>query len=166
MLTGSYTNVASVTGAPAGGTPISHESNKVVVEVPASEVAPKNGTSPSVAVNQPPPTPKIGVLAECARSAPLQGASGPKRRTFTVQISSIGVEQITFYLDGRKLETLKQAQARRGKFTVKINPLKLSFGAHKLSAKTLLSNPSCKAPARSSLFVRPYSAHVAPRFTG
>ena len=163
---GSYTNVASVTGTPEGETPITHTSNKVVVEVPASEGAPKNGTSPSVAVNQPPPTPTIGVLAECAGLAPLQGASGPKRRTFTVQTSSIGVKQITFYLDGRKLETLKQSQARRGTFTLKINPLKLSFGAHKLSAKTLLSNPGCKAPARSSLFVRPYSARVAPRFTG
>jgi uncharacterized repeat protein (TIGR01451 family) len=164
--TGSYTNVASVTGTPEGEAPISHESNKVVVEVPASEVAPKNGTSPTVAVNPPPPTPKNGVLAECERLAPLKGASGPKRGTFTVQASSIGIKQVTFYLDGRKLKTLKQSQAKRGEFTVKINPLKLSFGAHKLLAKTLMSNPNCKAPARASVFVRPLSQRAAPKFTG
>jgi hypothetical protein len=96
----------------------------------------------------------------------LQGASGPKRRTFTVQTSSIGIKQITFYLDGRKLETLKQSQAKRGKFTVRINPLKLSFGAHKLLVKTLMSNPSCKAPGRSSVFVRPSAQRILPRFTG
>jgi len=164
--TGSYTNVAMVTGMFAAEAPFTHTSNQVLVEVPESKAPPVVGTMPVALTNPPPSTPKREVLAECARSAPLQGASGPKRRTFTVQTSSIGIEQITFYLDGRKLETLKQSQARRGKFTVKINPLKLSFGAHKLSAKTLLSDPSCKAPTRSSLFVRPYSARVAPRFTG
>jgi hypothetical protein len=162
--TGSYTNVASVTGTPEGEAPISHESNKVVVEVPASEVAPKNETLPTVTVNPPPPTPKNGVLAECERLAPLQGASGPKRRTFTVQTGSIGIKQITFYLDGRKLKTLTQAE--RGRFTVRINPLKLSFGAHKLLVKTLMSNPNCKAPARASVFVRPSSQRAAPKFTG
>jgi hypothetical protein len=83
-----------------------------------------------------------------------------------VQTSSIGIKQITFYLDGRKLETLKQSQAKRGKFAVEINPLKLSFGAHKLLVKTLMSNPNCKAPARASVFVRPLSQRAAPKFTG
>ena len=83
-----------------------------------------------------------------------------------VQASSRGIKQITFYLDGRKLKTLKQSQAKHGKFTVEINPLKLSLGAHRLVAKTVMINPHCTSPAHSSVFVRPLSQRAVPKFTG
>jgi hypothetical protein len=83
-----------------------------------------------------------------------------------VKTSARGIKLITFYLDGRKLETLKQSQAKHGKFTIKINPLKLSLGAHKLVAKAIMSNADCTSPAHSSVFVRPLSQRAKPKFTG
>jgi hypothetical protein len=164
---GSFFNVATVTGIPEGEAPITHHSNEVEVKsaenskTPAPE--PKQVT-PTAAT--PPPSPKIGKLAICERSMPLKGASGPKRHVFTVQTSSSGIKQITFYLDGRKIKTLKQSQAKHGEFTIEINPTRLSYGAHRLSTKTIESNPKCKAPARSSVFVRPLSERAPPKFTG
>jgi hypothetical protein len=96
----------------------------------------------------------------------LHGASGPKHGTFTVRISSLGIKQITFYLDGHKLKTLKQSQAKGGKFTIKINPRKLSYGAHKVSIRTVMSDSNCVPIARSSVFVHALASSRTPRFTG
>ena len=167
---GSYLNVATVTGTPEGEAPIIHESDTVEVKVPESKLPAKNGEPGSSGtaapgVNLPGPA-KHEVIAACEATAGLHGGAGPKRKTFTVQMSSRGVKQITFYLDGHKLKTLKQSQAKHGEFTVKINPGKLSFGAHRLSTRTVLSNAHCKAPAHSSVFVRPFSQRSVPKFTG
>jgi uncharacterized repeat protein (TIGR01451 family) len=159
--TGPYTNEASVEGS--DGT--RQTSNEVIVNSKEPAVVPPPGPAPTSS----PPVEKGGVLAICELSEPeivLHGASGPKRRTFTVQISSPGIKQITFYLDGRKLKTLKQSQAKDGKFTIKINPSKLSYGAHKVSVKTLMSNSICEPIARTSVFVHPHSQRVSPSFTG
>jgi uncharacterized repeat protein (TIGR01451 family) len=165
---GSYVNEASVTGTPHGEPPLTQSSNRVEVNVPAEpgpvkpfETLPSGGPGPTT------PTPTGRVLPVCEVSQPvLHGASGPKREAFTLQVSSLGVKQITFYLDGRKLKTLEQSQAKRGKFTIKINPRNLSYGAHKVSIKTLMSNPGCASVARSGVFVQPQTQHAAPRFTG
>jgi hypothetical protein len=169
---GGYLNVAVVAGAGPGEAPTTHESNAVEVTTPEPKAGPKGttesspSTTPIVPPLTPPPAGKKEVLAICERLAPLHGASGPKRQTFSVQTSATGIKQITFYLDGHKLKTLAGSQAKHGKFTLKINPAKLSYGAHKLSVKTVMSNPDCKPPARSSVFVRPFSQRAAPKFTG
>jgi hypothetical protein len=176
--TGSYFNVVTVTGTPEGETPTTTKSNEVETKV--TENVAKKTTEPAATPNSgvgststptptptpPPPPGKKGVLAICERSTPLKGASGPKRQPFTVQTSAGGIRQITFYLDGHKIKTLKQSQAKHGKFTIKINPARLSFGAHQLVAKTVMSNSNCKATPHSSVFVRPISQRVAPKFTG
>jgi hypothetical protein len=171
---GPYINVATVTGTSKGGAPEILPSNQVEVnaaEEPKSKQTPTPSLTPSsggVPEGSPTPLPieKSGRLGSCERATPLRGAAGPKRKPFTVQTSSRGIKQITFYLDGRKLKTLKQAQARHGLFTIKINPLKLSVGAHKLVAKTVMSSPRCTSPAHSSVFVRPVSERAVPKFTG
>jgi hypothetical protein len=177
-MVGSYTNQAMVTGTSTGGTPVQHTSNQVMVEVPpAPAIVPPGvgpaisqtipGAGPSPTLMQAGPAPAQEVLAGCETSLPtLHGASGPKRTTFALQISSLGIKRITFYLDGRKLKTLAQSQAKGGKFTIKINPRNLSYGAHRVSIKTLMSNSTCASVARSGVFVRPRTQHVAPTFTG
>jgi uncharacterized repeat protein (TIGR01451 family) len=163
--TGPYTNVASVEGS--NGTS-RQTSNEVIVSSKAPAVTPPLSSVSPVVTSSPPPE-KGGVLAICELSEPeivLHGASGPKRRTFTVQISSPGIKQITFYLDGRKLKTLKQSQSKDGKFTITINPSKLSIGPHKVSVKTLMNNSNCEPIARTSVFVHPHSRRVSPSFTG
>ena len=136
---GSYVNEATVTGTPPGEAPITQTSNAVAAVVPAQAAAPIITTTTHG------PTGESGVAPFCAINEPatvLRGATGPKRAAFSVQIRSVGIKQITFYLDGRKLKTLKSSQARGGKFTVEINPAKLSYGAHKVTAKTVMSDSS------------------------
>ena len=166
---GSYVNEASVTGTPQGGAPLTHGSNPVEVSVPAEPGglgAP--GATPGVSPG-PGPAPVLGhteVGAACESSLPaLRGVSGPKHGIFSVQISSRGAKHVTFYLDGRKLKLLKQSQSKGGKFTIEINPKKLSYGAHKLLIKVVMSDPHCASIARSGVFVHPQQA-AAPRLAG
>jgi hypothetical protein len=166
-----YVNEATVTGTTEGEPPLTKNSNQVEVKLPGepkketSKPTPSSGAAPEVAITPPPPG-KSGTLAVCETAAPLKGAAGPKRKPFSVKTSARGIKLITFYLDGRKIETLKQSQAKHGKFTIKINPLKLSLGAHKLVAKAIMSDAACTSPAHSSVFVRPLSQRAKPKFTG
>jgi hypothetical protein len=175
---GSYTNEATVTATTVGEPPLTHTSNQVVVNVPATNhvvptVPAESGpvksqqTTPGAGPGPAPPTPRGGVLPQCEASQPaLRGVSGPKRGAFTLQVSSRGIKQITFYLDGRKLKALKQSQAKGGKFTITIDPRQLSYGAHKVSIKTVMSDAHCATIARSGVFVHPQIARVPPKFTG
>jgi hypothetical protein len=106
-------------------------------------------------------TPIQSTKAQCAISesvSKLRGARGVKRHPFVAGISSIGIEKITFYLDGRKLKTLLARQARRGVFMITINPRKLSYGAHTLSVKTVMKSAACGKIKRSAVFIRPRGA--------
>jgi hypothetical protein len=134
-----YLNEATVVGTPQGGPPVTKTSNQVEALA---------GLKPCKVV-QP----------------PFHGPTGPKRAIFTVQISSVGTEQITFYLDRRPLKTLKQSQARGGKFSIRIDPRKLSYGSHRLKVTTLPINGVCGSEARSSVFVHP-KPPIPPPFVG
>ncbi len=152
MAAGTYTNVATLAGGPAGQEPLSMTSSLVEVVVQPPGASPKE---------------EIGRHgSKCASSPQMHNVSGPQRRPFTVRVGSAGVKQITFYLDGRRLRTMRQSQARHGVFSVKINPGKLKYGAHRVSFKTVEINPSCATTARARTFVRPFTARVAPHFTG
>ena len=96
----------------------------------------------------------------------LKGGSGSKRKPFTVSISSLGVKEITFYVDGKKLKTLTAAQAKNGQFVIKIDPRKLHFGAHTVTAKAVMTEAICPPLARSAKFVRPKPPKIIPKFTG
>lgn len=148
---GTYTNVATLSGGRSGQEPLSMTSPevKVVVQPPGT-----------------PPKPIIVVKPYCAATPPMHNISGPQRHPFTVRVGSGGVKQITFYLDGRRLRTMRQSQARHGMFSVKINPRRLKYGPHRVSFKTVEINPSCATTASARTFVRPFTARVAPRFTG
>lgn len=171
-----YINVAFVTGTTEGGTPVERqESNRVIVTVPeepkkeekpASNNATPAPTTPTTTTSSP-TNAKHGVAPVCvASAAKLKGVTGPKSGSFTVQVPSKGIKQITFYIDGRKLKTLKQSQAKNGKFTIKINTSKLSYGPHKVSIKAVTTNSDCAPLARSSQFVHTASSRKAPKFTG
>jgi hypothetical protein len=138
---GTYTNVAVVTGNEKP-----KESNKVVVTVPKQELK-----------------------AECTieeGAIVLQGVGGAKRHPFTVYVKSLGIKTATFYVDGRKVETLTSSQAKKGRFSVRIDPRKLGYGVHRVSVKTVMADPACASIARSGVFVRPRSPVVPPKFTG
>jgi hypothetical protein len=139
------TNVATVTGQPPSGPPVSGTSS-VVTNVAVQAV------SPVCTVNQ--------------SAIVLRGGAGSKRRPFRVHISALGIKEITFRLDGHKIKTLKSSQAKKGKFSLRIDPRKLRHGAHRLSARTVSTDAACPPLARSAVFVRPRPAVVKPKFTG
>jgi uncharacterized repeat protein (TIGR01451 family) len=145
-----HTNVATIVGTPppGQGAPVGQESNKVVVKV----------------------APAGGVISEkeqakCAAFAGafvLKGAAGPKHNKFTVTVTAKGIKTITFYLDGRKVKTLKAPHGKN--FSVKINPGKLKFGPHKISATAVLADPACGTLKRVTIFIHPKRG--IPHFTG
>jgi hypothetical protein len=169
MSAGTYVNEASVTGTPQGEPPLTQDSNRVEVSVPAQ---PGPAGLPQTAAGKSPGpttsgTPGGEVLGECpARRPVLHNASGPKLTAFTLKVISRGIQQISFYLDGRKLKTLTQRQAKAGKFAIRIDPRLLSYGAHKVSIKARMSGAGCATVGRSSVFVRPTTQRVVPKFTG
>ncbi len=109
------------------------------------------------------------VQAACTINEPsivLRGVSGSKSKPFTAHISALGIKELTFYVDGRKIKTLKAANAKNGVFSVKIDPRKLRYGAHKVSVKAVMTDAACAAIARKAVFVHPRPAKVKPTFTG
>jgi len=138
---GSYANEATIEGAGKA-----KASNRVIVNIPQQQVK-----------------------AQCAISGSpieLHGASGSKRRTFSVRIPSAGIAQIAFYLDRHRIRTLSAAQTTNGQFEIRIDPGKLRYGAHTVSVRTVMTDSACTAIVRSAVFVRPRPAAVKPKFTG
>jgi hypothetical protein len=140
-----FTNAATVTGQPPSGPPVSG-TGTVVANVAKQVVA--------------------AVCSVSESSIVLHGVGGSKRGPFTVRISALGIQQVTFYLDKHKLKTLTKAQAKNGQFTIKIDPRKLSFGAHTVSVKTIMSDANCANVARAGVFVHPRPPVIKPKFTG
>jgi hypothetical protein len=163
--TGIYINEATVTADPPGSS-LTETSNRVEVDA----VAKPNILKPvTVAEPTASPSPKLAAMPsstlKCPASPQLLGASGSKVEPFTVRVSSLGIARISFYLDGRKLETLGQAHAKSHRFTLAIDPRWLSHGAHRLSIRAVMAETGCAPVSRASVFVRPEAKHVAP-YTG
>jgi hypothetical protein len=174
---GSYANTAGDTATPVGeGSPVTGESNTVVVNLPAGEVQPekteepagKTTTTTTTTTNGTPssgvlaltaaPTgstgvngssPKVGVLASKTVAVPsLSVPHGCVRSSFRASIKSAGVRSVSFYMDGHKLKTLTARNARKGRLTIAIDPTQLSVGSHRLLAKITMNPASSSAKAR------------------
>jgi hypothetical protein len=189
---GAYTNTASDTATPVGeGSPVTRESNTVVVNVPGGGAQPgktenpagktvgsSTGSSPSSGVlaltgsaSLPGSSPKSGVLASKTTSIPsLSGPHGCVRSSFKASVKSAGVQSVGFYMDRRKLKSMTAKSARKGRLTITVNPSTLSVGPHKLAAKITMVPTSAGAKARhatrSMTVLRCSSAVLTPRFTG
>jgi uncharacterized repeat protein (TIGR01451 family) len=156
----------SAIAAPGEGAIKKATSNQVIVNVPAEPVAaPESKATTSVIAG----VPQQVVQARCTISeslVKLYGASGGKRKPFTVRVPALGIKEITFYLDGRRIKVLSAPQAKHGRFEIEIDPGTLGYGAHRVSVKTLMSETACPAVARSAVFVHARPKVVKPRFTG
>lgn len=176
---GSYSNAVTLTGTPpeGEGAPVTHTSNTVVVEVPATPPGPGTPETPpgqtpggggvlSSTVNQS----QSGVLGFSSDSVPaLRAPQGCVRTNFRASIKSAGVHKVTFYLDGHKLKTLTSKNAHKGLLTIQINPTKWKLGAHRLLAKITMAHPAPGKAATASRMVRVLRCRAAlltPKFTG
>ena len=157
-------NVAVITGTASGEEPIKLESAPVEVQIPSGSPPKPSGGKNEVPKHEV-PTAKHEVLGCRVQSPILSGVSGPKRGRFTVHVGATGVKRLSFYLDGRKIRTMTPAQAKAGKFSLRLDARKLSYGVHRVAVKESMINPACGASAASRVFVRP-KQFVAPDFTG
>jgi hypothetical protein len=154
---GTFLNVATVTATPPLETPMTLHSNTVEATTSRSS-SPASGVGPSTE------GPKQRVeAAKCQSPRPvLHGASGIHKGSFNVWVRSAGVARITFYLDSHRLRSFTHAQARHGRFKLKLNARKVSYGVHRVSFSVLMLDSNCAATAASRSFVRPRLV----RFTG
>ena len=60
------------------------------------------------------------------------------------------MSSVTFYLDGHKLKVMTAKDARNGRFTIVINPARLSSGKHRLLARFALARTATSAAAHVS----------------
>src|SRR5438067_2323688 len=158
---GKFANEASVIGTPPGGQPLTKTSNQVVVEVPpAAKVPPAAIIAPPVSSPQ---VPKIAVKCFFAVKPILRGASGTKRKPFMLRLAGIGaLKQVSLYLDGRKLKMLRHAQLKSGRFSMRIDPRKLRYGAHKVLITMAALEAGCPGCRLSSVFVDPPPTQPPP----
>jgi hypothetical protein len=160
VLTGGpVVNVATVTGTPPGEAPLTKTSNAVTAEVAAA---------PSHVEGPPPPGPREeahnGSLPVCEAQPilRLRGASGPKQAAFTARVTSGGLKQVSLYIDGHRIKTWRPKAQNTSRLSLRINPLRLAFGGHRLSAKTKPNNKVCRAVTASQSFIRVHPAKPLP----
>ena len=96
--------------------------------------------------------------------ARLIGATGCRGKAFNVRVVGRQMAAVTFRLDGKVVKRVNRSSAR---YTLRINPLKLSVGVHRLVA-TVRFNRASRSRARTLRlsFQRCARALQAPRFTG
>jgi hypothetical protein len=164
---GSYSNTATDTGTPpeGQGSPVTHTSNTVVVNVPTpSEPAPSS-TPPAPPAQMSPAAPAGEVRAQSQAAPALTGPQGCVRASLVARIKAAGVQSVTFYLDGHKLRTLPAKRARAGSLSIKINTGRLAVGVHRLVAKVRMSGKP-GVTSRGLTIVHCASQAVSPKFTG
>ena len=113
------------------------------------------------------PAPEPGgqaVLGEqfVSPAARLLAPSGCAGRPFTARIRGRGIASVVFYLDGRKVRTVRGANPK-----LRVDPRRMSVGVHRLVAVVRFNASSRTAPRRIvRSFQRCARALQEPRFTG
>ena len=128
---------------------------------------PPGGNPPSVTPDAVPPgtTPGGGVLPDSRVSgrARLRGPSGCVKRAFRARVRGRSIASVTFFVDGRKVKTVRRGNA----FRLKVKPSKYGLGRHKIVARVRFTAASgTKARKLQLTFRRCAQGAVAPRFTG
>jgi hypothetical protein len=122
----------------------------------------KNNQSLSGSCNNPTERSTIAETA-CVRSPVALRVPETVTKSLSAYVPAPGVKSVTFYLDGRKLETLTKPSNNR--FSIAINTRSLSYGVHRLRITVTMDHSSC-ANATTETFIRVKSASTTPTFTG
>jgi len=87
------------------------------------------------------------------------------RKAFDVTVTGRAIQSVTFYLDGRRIRTVR-AKAGRKKFKVTINPRGQSRRVHRVTARITFSKSSGSTSTVRRMTYRTTAVTHAPRFTG
>ena len=132
---------------------------------PAGGGATTSSPTPLISVPTPMST-ATPASSAAAGSATLTGPSGRVREAFDVTVTGRAIQSVTFYLDGRRIRTVR-AKAGRKKFKVTINPRGQSRRVHRVTARIRFSKESGSATTVRRMTYRTTTAVThAPRFTG
>jgi hypothetical protein len=125
---------------------------------PADEPPAQQAVSPQIAVS--PARVRPG-------SARLSGPSGcPTTAAVAATVSGRRIVKVTFYVDGRKVKTLTEAN-RNGKWVLPMNVKRFAFGTHRVRVTVQFAKSSqTKARTLRLSFNRCHPAVVKPQFTG
>jgi hypothetical protein len=99
-------------------------------------------------------------------TAVLSGPSGPVSGRFPVSVTGHGISTVTFYVDNRRIGTVK-AKPGRTKFTVTINPRKQTHRLHRVRARVTFTPKTGRGMTTRRLsYRRTSSVPGGPRFAG
>jgi hypothetical protein len=130
----------------------------------ASYSGDKNNRSLSGSCNDPTERATISAAVCVTAAAPLVGLPEiVTSKSLSAYVPALGVKSVTFYLDGRKLETLTKPSDQR--FAISVEARRLSYGVHRLSAKVTMLSSRCASEATGS-FIRARPNSLTPTFAG
>jgi hypothetical protein len=160
---GVFANAASVTATPSSGetpaVPILHTTAGTVVSPIGSgeeqsqppvtiitKTVTNEITTSSISANA-----KSGVASSKTSSPSLRGPKKCFRGTFTASVTSPGVSNVTFYVDGHRVVRRTSHSTSNGLISIRINGSKLKAGIHSLLAKITMiqTSPTAKAATAS-----------------
>ena len=161
-------NVATVQGSVGGKTATAASSADTVLTQPP----PPPATPPATPVTPAPQvvvSPTNIVSPGSARFAGARGcAASRKPARFTV--SGKRIARVTFFLDGKRVKTLRKPNVKGGRFRLTLSTRqlrKLHPGAHRVEARVTFTAKSKTAPKRFRMsFDRCAAPKVQPKFTG
>jgi len=130
----------------------------------ASYSGDKNNQNLSGSCNDPTERSTLAYTA-CVRSlTALHGVPQIVTKSLSAYVAALGVKSVTFYLDGRKLETLTKPSDRR--FSIAIDARTLSYGVHRLRVAVTLDRASCANEAATGTFIHVKPESRSPTFAG
>lgn len=95
-------------------------------------------------------------------TAHLRGASGCVNHVFYARVRGTNIAAVTFYLDSKRVRTVTEAP-----FRVRIRPLRLPVGRHKVIARVRFTTGATPARLRLRMAFRHCGRHrIPPKFTG
>ena len=111
------------------------------------------------------PPPVITPPAIAPHSAKLSGPASCVTSKFTVRVSGTGIARVVFYLDGKKVKTLRKPNSGK-QFTLTLSPTQIAKGVRHVKAVVTYVAAAHAAPKTLKMTVQRCPPHVKPFFTG
>lgn len=112
------------------------------------------------------PIAAVPTVARVTGTARISGIGGSVRRPFWVSVTGRAIKSVVFYIDGRRVKTVK-AKAGRTKFKLRIDPRRQSRRVHRVTARvTFNARSRTRRTTLRLTYRRAASVSRPPRFAG
>lgn len=110
----------------------------------------------------PPGTPSQTTRGTARLSAP----TGCVPRPFDAAVRGTRIRRVRFYLDGRSIAVVRRPNRGGRRYAIRVNPRRLSRGAHRIVARVTFTRGSATAQRRLTVVFQRCGRRASPRFTG